>query len=114
MEVAQVRGDVLLIFRQFGVPLEGFREALRDSRGGSDVLRFGQQAGCPNTVSIFQLLVRKVVGSDIGSEVGLVLVGVFHKCWERTHAAGINPSDIVLLSTALFLDLRSTASAASG
>ena len=50
----------------------------------------------------------------IGSEVGLVGVGVFHKHWERTRAAGINLSDILLLSTALFLDFCSAAGAASG
>ena len=94
------------------------RKALRDRRGGSDVLRFGQQAGRPNAVSIFQLLVREVIGTDvgsgIGSEVGLILVGIFNKRWERASAAGINPSDILLFRITLFLELSPTAGTASG
>ena len=114
MEVAQVRGDVLLIVRRFGVPLEGFHEVLRDRRGGSDVLGFGQQAGCPNTVSVFQLLIRKVIGTDIRSEVRLVLIGVFNEHWEQACVAGINLANILLFRNTLFLELSPTPGAASG
>jgi len=116
-----VRGDVLLIVRWLGVPFESFREALGDSGGRADVLRFGQQSGCPDAISVFQLFVREFVGLVVGpkvrfvrSESRLIIVRVLYESGERSSPAGINPADVLLLRVAFFLKLGATAGAESG
>jgi len=123
VEVAQVRGNVLLKVRLLGVPFEGFREALGDSGGRADVLRLRQESSCPDAVSVFQLFIRELIVLVVGLKVGftgsesgsvVILFYVLREGWERSSTAGVDPSDILLFRNAFLLKLSLTAGAASG
>ena len=114
---------MLLIVRWLGVPFESFREALGDGGGRADVLWFGQQSGCPDAVSVFQLFIWELIVLVVGLKVGftgsesgsvVILFYVLREGWERSSTAGVDPSDILLFRNAFLLKLSPTAGAASG
>ena len=86
-----------------------------------DVLRFGQEPGRPDTVSVFQLFIWEAVGFCLGFEVrfvwsegGFIIVCILHKGWEWSSLTGIDLADVLFPSIAFLLKFSLTAHTATG
>jgi len=109
-----MRGDVLLIVWGFGVPFEGFHQALRDSGGGMDVLQLREKTSFPDPITFFEFFIGKVVSfrTEVGLHFLFILINVFYESWEWACLTGINLKGIILLGSVLFLKLSLKAGAA--
>jgi len=104
VKVAKVRGNVLLIVKGLGVPFESFRQALRDGRGGADVLRFREESGGPDAVAFLERFIRRV-GRLVGGDFLVFVVGIFDEGGERARATGVDVSDFLPLGLALLSEV---------